>query len=36
VLTSGGEVYGFDPLVVAWAPTGLLLITTIVALARIR
>jgi lipopolysaccharide export system permease protein len=36
VLTSGGEVYGFDPLVVAWAPTGLLLITTAVALARVR
>jgi len=36
VLTSGAEVYGFHPLIVAWAPTSLLLITTIVALARIR
>lgn len=36
VLTSGGEVYGLHPLVVAWAPTALLLLVTTVAFARIR
>jgi lipopolysaccharide export system permease protein len=36
VLTSGGEVYGVDPLVIAWAPTALLLLVTSFAFARIR
>jgi lipopolysaccharide export system permease protein len=36
VLTSGGEVYGLDPLVIAWAPTGLLMLVTVVAFARVR
>jgi lipopolysaccharide export system permease protein len=36
VLTSGGDVYGFNPLLVAWAPTSLLLITTVIAFARLR
>jgi lipopolysaccharide export system permease protein len=36
VLTTGGDVYGFHPLVVAWAPTSLLAITVAVALARVR
>lgn len=36
VLTSGGEVYGLDPLVIAWAPTALLILITAVAFARIR
>jgi lipopolysaccharide export system permease protein len=36
VLTSGGEVYNLDPLVVAWAPSGLLLIVTTGALLRAR
>ncbi len=36
VLTNSGTVYGFDPLIVAWAPTaGLILITAIAAL-RVR
>jgi lipopolysaccharide export system permease protein len=36
VLTNSGTVYGFDPLLVAWAPTaGLVLITAIAAL-RVR
>jgi lipopolysaccharide export system permease protein len=36
VLTSGGEVYRLDPLMVAWAPTALLLLVTAVAFSRIR
>ena len=36
VLISGGEVYGFHPLLVAWAPASLLVVTTVVALARVR
>ena len=36
VLTSGGEVYGLDPLVIAWAPTGVLLLVTAVAFSRSR
>jgi lipopolysaccharide export system permease protein len=36
VLTSGGEVYNLDPLVVAWAPSALLLIVTTGALLRAR
>ena len=36
VLTNSGTVYGFDPLLVAWAPTvGLILITGFAAL-RVR
>ncbi len=36
VLKSGGEVYGLDPLVIAWAPTAVLILTAAVAFARIR
>jgi len=36
VLTSGGEVYGLHPLLIAWAPTSLLLITTVIAFVRVR
>jgi lipopolysaccharide export system permease protein len=36
VLTSGGEVYGLDPLIIAWAPTALLVLVTAVAFARVR
>jgi lipopolysaccharide export system permease protein len=36
VLTSGGEVYGLDALVIAWAPTALLVGVTAVAFARLR
>jgi len=36
VLTSGGEVYGLAPLVIAWAPSALLLLVTAVAFARVR
>lgn len=36
VLTSGGEVYGLHPLVIAWAPTAVLVLVTAAAFARIR
>jgi lipopolysaccharide export system permease protein len=36
VLTSGGEVYGLSPLLVAWAPSAVLTLVTAVAFARIR
>ncbi|HEY3517804.1 MAG TPA: LPS export ABC transporter permease LptG [Gammaproteobacteria bacterium] len=36
VLTSGGEVYGVNPVVIAWAPTALLVLVTSFAFARIR
>jgi lipopolysaccharide export system permease protein len=36
VLKSGGEVYGLDPLVIAWAPTAVLVVVTGVAFSRIR
>ena len=36
VLTSGGEVYGLDPLVIAWAPTAVLILIAAVSFARIR
>jgi lipopolysaccharide export system permease protein len=36
VLESGGEVFNLDPLVVAWAPSAVLLLITLVALARVR
>jgi lipopolysaccharide export system permease protein len=36
VLASGGEVYGVQPLVVAWAPSSVLFLITIVAVARAR
>jgi lipopolysaccharide export system permease protein len=36
VLASGGEVYRIDPLVVAWAPSSVLLLVTVVALVRAR
>jgi lipopolysaccharide export system permease protein len=36
VLASGGEVYGLHPLLVAWAPSSVLLLITVVAMARAR
>ena len=36
VLTNSGAVYGFDPLWVAWAPTGGLVLITAIAAARAR
>jgi lipopolysaccharide export system permease protein len=36
VLTSGGEVYGLDARVIAWAPTAVLILITAVAFSRIR
>jgi lipopolysaccharide export system permease protein len=36
VFTSGGEVYGLDPLIIAWGPTVLLVLVTSVAFARVR
>jgi lipopolysaccharide export system permease protein len=36
VLASGGEVYDLQPLVVAWAPSSVLFLITIVAVARAR
>jgi lipopolysaccharide export system permease protein len=36
VLASGGEVYGVQPLMVAWAPSSVLFLITIVAVARAR
>jgi len=36
VLTSGGEVYRLDPLIIAWGPTAVLLVVTIVAFTRVR
>jgi lipopolysaccharide export system permease protein len=36
VLESGGEVYRLDPLVIAWAPTAVLVLVTAVAFSRIR
>ncbi|HEX5047246.1 MAG TPA: LPS export ABC transporter permease LptG [Gammaproteobacteria bacterium] len=36
LLASGGEVYGIDPRIVGWAPSGVLLLVTAVALTRAR
>jgi lipopolysaccharide export system permease protein len=36
VLANGVEVFELDPFVVAWVPSGLLLIVTAIALARVR
>jgi lipopolysaccharide export system permease protein len=36
VLTSGGEVYRLDPLIIAWAPTALLMLVASIAFTRIR
>jgi lipopolysaccharide export system permease protein len=36
VLAQGGEVYGLHPLLVAWAPSALLLLVTVVAMVRAR
>jgi lipopolysaccharide export system permease protein len=36
VLTSGGEVYRVDPLLIAWAPTVLLMLVASIAFVRIR
>jgi lipopolysaccharide export system permease protein len=36
VLSSGGEVFDLDPLVVAWAPSAVLAAVTVAALSRVR
>ncbi len=36
LLSNGGEVYGLDPLVIAWGPTAVLVLVTTVAIARVR
>ena len=36
VLTNSGEVFDLDPLVVAWAPSVVLLMATLVAVGRVR
>jgi lipopolysaccharide export system permease protein len=36
VLARGGDVYDLDPVVVAWAPSAMLLVATLVALSRAR
>jgi lipopolysaccharide export system permease protein len=36
VLTNSGTVYGFDPLLVAWAPTAGLILVTVIAALRVR
>ncbi len=36
MLESGGQVFGLDPLVIAWAPTALIALTATVAIARTR
>jgi lipopolysaccharide export system permease protein len=36
VLARGGQVYDLDPMVVAWAPSAMLLVATLVALSRAR
>lgn len=35
-LESSGDVYGFDPLVVAWVPAGVLALVTAIAVVRAR
>ena len=35
-LADGGQVYGLDPVIVAWLPTGALTLATLIALARAR
>lgn len=36
MLESGGQVFGLDPLVIAWAPTALIALTAAIAIARTR
>lgn len=36
LLSNGGEVYGLDPLIIAWGPTAVLALVTTVALTRVR
>ena len=36
VSANSGEVFSLDPVVVAWAPSGLLLIITALAVLRLR
>ncbi len=36
LLSNGGVVYGFSPLVIAWGPTAVLALITAVAIARVR
>jgi lipopolysaccharide export system permease protein len=36
LLASGGEVYGVDPLIIAWAPSAVLFVVTAIAFTRAR
>ena len=36
LLSSGGAVYNLHPLVIAWGPTGVLVLATTIAIARVR
>jgi len=36
VLASGGEVFNVDPAIVAWAPSVVLLVATVIMIARVR
>jgi lipopolysaccharide export system permease protein len=36
VLASGGEVFNVDPAIVAWAPSVVLLLATVIMIARVR
>lgn len=36
LMTSGGQIYGIDPLIVAWAPSAALFLVTAVAVTRAR
>lgn len=36
LLSNGGAVYGLDPLLIAWGPTVVLVVVTMVAIARVR
>jgi hypothetical protein len=36
MLANSGQVFRFDPAVIAWLPSALLAIVTVVALYRIR
>ena len=36
VLASSGEVFNVDPAIVAWAPSAVLLVATVILVARVR
>ena len=36
MMQSSGEVFDIDPLIVAWAPSGVLLVITAIAFLRLR